>query len=124
MQDIGQTHPLMPGIRCDEINRPDWPRTLHDKQLSGFSPLALGMDTAPRVWRSIEVLGEYSWAKTVQTVAGPGFLVEDGRLSFYDAVTGAQRWRAEAAGVLVFWGRLGSFWVVLGRRRRRRPVCI
>ena len=52
------THPLMPGIRCAEINCTDWPRTLHDKQLTGFSPLALGMSRAPRQppWRTWIVL--------------------------------------------------------------------
>ncbi|SVE56093.1 uncharacterized protein METZ01_LOCUS508947, partial [marine metagenome] len=45
------THPLMAGIRCAEINQPDWPRTLHDKQLTGFSPLVLGMSRAPSVWQ-------------------------------------------------------------------------
>ena len=41
-----ETHPLMPGIRSPEIRVTDWPRTLHDKQLTGFSPLTLGMPEA------------------------------------------------------------------------------
>jgi hypothetical protein len=100
------THPLMPGIRCAEINCTDWPRTLHDKQLTGFSPLALGMSRAPAVWQSIDVPGQYRWVESVATAEGAGFLVCDNGLSLYAADGGGCRWRASASGQLVFWGDL------------------
>ncbi|NKB66437.1 MAG: PQQ-binding-like beta-propeller repeat protein [Candidatus Latescibacteria bacterium] len=99
-------HRLMPGIRSDEINNPNWSRTLHDKQLTGFSPLPLGMERGPQIWRSIEVPGQYNWVEGVATAAGAAFLVDDGRLALYEAATGARRWCAEASGRLVFWGNL------------------
>ena len=90
------THPLMAGIRCAEINQPDWPRTLHDKQLTGFSPLALGMSRAPSVWQTIDVQGEYRWVESVETPSGACFLVNDNRLALYAAADGRRRWLAAA----------------------------
>ncbi len=100
------THPLMAGIRCAEINQPDWPRTLHDKQLTGFSPLVLGMSRAPSVWQTIDVQGEYRWVESVETPSGACFLVSDNRLALYAAADGRRRWLAAATGHLVFWGDL------------------
>jgi hypothetical protein len=60
------THPLLPGVRCSEIWNTDWPRTLHDKQLTGFSPLICGMKEAPTVWATIDVGGELSWVKQIR----------------------------------------------------------
>lgn len=116
MSHCHDTHPLMPGIRCAEIQQPDWPRTLHDKQLTGFSPLSLGMTCAPDIWQMIDLPGEYRWIETVDTATGPGFLVDDGRLSLYDISgddpghphTGpsARSWCTPISGRLVFWGDL------------------
>jgi len=47
------THPLLPGVRSAEVWNRDWPRTLHDKQITGFSPLVCGMKSAPHVWRPL-----------------------------------------------------------------------
>ena len=96
----------MPGSRSAEINSRDWPRTLHDKQLTGFSPLHLGMGRAPVVWQTLEVPGEYRWVEGVDRGTGPGFLVEDGGLSLYEAASGQLLWRAAVSGHLVFWGEL------------------
>jgi hypothetical protein len=100
------THPLMPGLRCTEINNVDWPRTLHDRQLTGFSPLVLGMSHAPAIWQTIDVPGEYQWLESVDTPGGPCFLLDDGRLSLYAVDSGQLLWRVEASGQLVFWGDL------------------
>ena len=91
------THPLMPGIRSAEINCPDWPRTLHDKQLTGFSPLVLGMTEAPDVWQSIAIPGVYHWVEAVETTTGPAFLVDDGRITL-DGTDGRPHWRAPISG--------------------------
>ena len=99
-------HPLMPGIRSPEITRTDWPRTLHDKQLTGFSPLNLGMAEAPVAWQTIDLAGEYRWVKAVDRGVSPAFLVDDGRLSLYDVIDGRRRWCVHVSGHLVFWGDL------------------
>ena len=87
MDSPRQTHPLMPGVRSAEINQTDWPRTLHDKQLTGFSPLCLNMTDAPEVWQSIDVPGAYHWIRAVDVPTGPAFLVDDGRLALYDVAS-------------------------------------
>jgi len=51
----------VPGIRCAEVWNRDWPRVLHDKQLTGFSPLALRMSQAPVVRSTVEVGGALTW---------------------------------------------------------------
>ena len=84
-QDTGDrttmmTHPLMPGVRCDEINNPNWPRTLHDKHLTGFSPLKLGMTGSPEVWATLEVGGVLQWIQTIQVRGATRLLAYDGRL--------------------------------------------
>ncbi|MFA6110550.1 MAG: hypothetical protein WDA75_17440, partial [Candidatus Latescibacterota bacterium] len=85
-------HPLMPGIRCRELWNPDWPRVLHDGQLTGFSPLICGMRQAPQIWASIPVGGELSWVEPVTTVDGERrLLLEDGRLRLLD-LDGKIRW--------------------------------
>jgi len=96
----------MPGVRSEEINHRDWPRTLHDKQLTGFSPLVLGMADAPSVWQTIDIPGEYQWIETVDTSSGPCFLIDDGRLSLYAVTSGQLCWRTETSGHLVYWGDL------------------
>ncbi|MDA0337030.1 MAG: PQQ-binding-like beta-propeller repeat protein, partial [bacterium] len=100
------THVLMPGIRCAEINSTAWPRTLHDKQLTGFSPLGLGMSDAPAVWQTIDVPGQYDWLRTVDAPSGPCFLIDDGRLSLYAVASGQLCWRADISGHLLYWGDL------------------
>ncbi len=102
---IQTTHPLMPGIRSAEIAKADWPRTLHDKQLTGFSPLTLGMDETPEIWQTIDVGGTFGWAETVARADGSSaLLVDDGRLTLYDFGDGHIVWRAEASGSLVHFG--------------------
>lgn len=100
------THPLMPGIRCRELWNPDWPRVLHDGQLTGFSPLVCGMRQAPEIWASIPIGGELSWVEPVTGVDGErGLLLEDGRLRLFD-LDGKVRWTSPESGSLVFFGDL------------------
>jgi outer membrane protein assembly factor BamB len=101
------THPLMPGIRSDEIGVTDWSRTLHDKQLTGFSPLTLGMAEAPRVWQTIDVGGTATWVKSiVLNDDTEALLVNDGRLRLIDPSNGSTQWSSDAVGTLVFFGNL------------------
>ena len=117
------THPLMPGIRSAEINCPDWPRTLHDKQLTGFSPLVLGMTEAPDVWQSIDIPGVYHWVEAVKTTTGPAFLVDDGRITLY-GTDGRPHWRAPISGKLVFWGDLFADGSKVGLLRRANRLWV
>ena len=111
------THPLMPGVRCAELWNPDWPRTLHDKQITGFSPLTCGMKAAPRVWATLDVGGEANWIEPVRGSDGEEFLlVNDGRLRLV-ALDGQVRWTSTEGGSLVFFGDLrgnGRDCVLLG----------
>ena len=100
------THPLMPGIRSAEIWNRDWPRVLHDKQITGFSPLPLGMREGPEEWREIEVGGEIGWIERVPMPGGGhGFLVADGRIRLVDA-TGAVKWEHRGDGAFAWCGDL------------------
>ena len=111
------THPLLPGVRSPELWNTDWPRTLHDKQLTGFSPLTCGMKTAPQVWATLNVGGEAHWHTSVSGVDGESLLlVDDGRLRLVDA-NGEVRWTAASAGSLIFYGDLrgnGRDYLLLG----------
>ncbi len=84
-QDTGgrstaMTHPLVPGVRCDEIHNPNWPRTLHDKHLTGFSPLKLGMTESPEVWATLEIGGVLQWVQTIRVQGATRLLAYDERL--------------------------------------------
>lgn len=111
------THPLMPGVRSSELWNTDWPRTLHDKQLSGFSPLTCGMETAPQVWATLNVGGEVHWLSAVSDSAGTtSLLVDDGRLRLVE-LDGQVRWTKPSAGSLIFYGDLrgnGHDYLLLG----------
>ncbi len=99
-------HPLMPGVRCAEINNPDWPRTLHDKQLTGFSPLTCGMAEAPEVCTTIDLGGDLGWVEQVRTVdGGTMLLVRDSRMRFVSP-DGDVRWERTASGTPCFFGDL------------------
>ena len=112
-QDTGDrttmmTHPLMPGVRCDEINNPNWPRTLHDKHITGFSPLTLGMTESPRIWATIEVGGAPQWIENVQVQGESRLLVYDGRLRLIGP-NGRVEWASnERARGLVYCGDIRS----------------
>ncbi|MBI2297862.1 MAG: VCBS repeat-containing protein [Armatimonadetes bacterium] len=99
-------HPLLPGIRCPEVWNRDWPRVMHDKQLTGFSPLPLGMKTAPTVWAKVDVGGELSWARAVKTHDGRDlWLVNDGPLRLIDP-DGTVLWTSDEWGYLSYFGDL------------------
>jgi len=111
----------MPGVRSGELWNVDWPRTLHDKQITGFSPLTCGMKAAPRVWATVEVGGEANWVEQVTGSDGEGLLlVDDGRLRLV-AFDGHVRWTSTEGGSLIFFGDLrgnGRDCVLLGRGPR------
>lgn len=99
-------HPLLPGIRSTEVWNKDWPRVYHDKQLTGFSPLTLGMKDAPETWTTVDVGGEVNSVKQVRTSDGRALLlIEDGRLR---AVTpeGEVLWTGAQSGSVTFFGDL------------------
>lgn len=116
MSGAQMTHPLMPGVRCQDVWDPDWPRVLHDRQLTGFSPLVLGMEEAPEVWATIEVGGELSWVRQVRAADGTDLLlVNDGRLRLV-TMEGKVLWTGADSGSLAFFGDLrgdGRDYVVL-----------
>ena len=111
------THPLLPGVRSAELWNADWPRTLHDKQLTGFSPLTCGMQTAPRVWATLDVGGEVHWLSATTGTEGETFLlVDDGRLRLV-GTDGQVRWTGTSGGSLIFYGDLrgnGRDYLLLG----------
>ncbi len=105
-QDAG-THPLLPGIRCPDVLDPGWPRLFHDRQITGFSPLTLGMSEAPEVWAIIPVGGEMNWARTVTTAEGvERLLINDGRLRMVSIEDGSVLWTSTDGSSLVFFGDL------------------
>ena len=100
------THPLMPGIRSAELWNPNWPRTLHDKQLTGFSPLTLDMAQAPSIWVTIPLGGDVNTIMSVTCKNGEiAFLVNDVGWHLVD-VNGKTRWTAHVSGNPVFFGDL------------------
>ena len=79
------THPLVPGLRSSELNDADWARPFHDRVGSGFSPLVCNIDSAPRVWSSIQTPGQLRWLTLLADARqGTRILVNDGRLRLVD----------------------------------------
>lgn len=102
------THPLMPGVRTSELWNTDWPRTLHDKLATGFSPLVCGLSEAPQVLETIEFGGEVNWLRVERSAEhGDRLLVYDGRLRSIDAA-GNVVWTSGESGTPVFCGELRS----------------
>ena len=109
------THPLMPGIRCPGLNAEDWPRTLHDGQITGFSPLVCNMTDAPRVLDEIDVGGDYDWIELIVVAGVQRLLVCDGRIRLF-TLQGEMVWECAESGTFGFVGDLfgdGSDAVVL-----------
>jgi len=80
------THPLMPGIRSRELHNVNWPRTYHDKLVTGFSPLVCGMSAEPELWSSIDVTTTVDWVHAVKDSSGHHqLLVYDGSLRLVSA---------------------------------------
>ena len=102
------THPLMPGVRCAGINNPEWPRTLHDEQITGFSPLTCGMDDAPAVWSEIGVGGDLVGIDVVTVRDGQTrLLVRDARLRMV-TLSGEVMWTSDETGELFYHGDLSG----------------
>ncbi|MDP7348674.1 MAG: hypothetical protein QF735_10595, partial [Phycisphaeraceae bacterium] len=112
-QDTGDrktalTHPLVPGVLCDGINNPNWPRTLHDKHITGFSPLTLGMTESPRIWATMAVGGKPQWIQTVRVQGESRLLVYDERLRLIGP-DGRVEWTSnERADGLIYCGDIRS----------------
>jgi len=106
IEEQRDTHPLLPGVRSKELWNKDWPRVLHDKQLTGFSPLNCGMAEAPEVWSSIETGGDLQWIEEVTCSSGEShLLIADTRMRMVSA-RGEVKWEGEATGQLCFFGDL------------------
>jgi len=95
-------HPLLPGVRSSEVWNEQWPGTLHDKLLTGFSPLKCGMKQAPKVWATIRPAGVASYAAFLADERGETFLlVQDCSLRRVDA-GGQIVWSYPCQSVLFF----------------------
>ena len=100
------THALVPGVRLRDPIRNDWPRTFHDEQLTGFSPLTCGLHAAPRIAHTAEFGGSVQTLRVVTTKDGTSrILLSDGRLRMVDP-DGTVRWVGEANGTVEFFGDL------------------
>ncbi len=96
-----ETHPLMPGIRCPGLLDKDWPRPMHDKLATGFSPLTCGMKEAPTIWSRIKIPGQAAWLRVLSHAGQPDrLLVCDSKLRMFSA-TGEQLWTQPPADALV-----------------------
>jgi len=99
------SHPLLPGIRSRELHNRDWPRTLHDGQITGFSPLKCNMSDSPDIWSSIEIGGEIGWIEQVIHLGEPVLLICDNRLRMV-SLDGTVCWHSPETGDLCFFGDL------------------
>lgn len=100
------THPLVPGIRARELWDTAWPRTLHDRLATGFSPLTCSMKKTPAIWRSLPISGRPAWLRVMRCVDGAErILVDDGRLRFIDG-DGKVLWTTPSAGEPIYLGDL------------------
>lgn len=98
-------HPLLPGVRSPEVWNRAWPGTMHDKLLTGFSPLKCGMKKAPKLWATIQTGGEVSHATFLPDGTGETFLlVQDSALRRVNA-RGQTVW-TKPAHQLLFYDRL------------------
>ena len=100
------THPLMPGIRSPEVWNANWPRTLHDKLATGFSPLVCNMQHAPREWGEVRIPGQLGSLQVLSLGSEQeGLLVGDDMLRSLSP-RGEERWSRGGVGELVFHGEL------------------
>jgi len=84
-EDQPAEHPLLPGVRSPEVWDKQWPSAMHDKLLTGFSPLTCGMPTAPRVWATIHPGGLANSGAFLRLANGKTFfLLQDSRLRRVD----------------------------------------
>ncbi len=90
-----QGHPLLPGVRSPEVWNKQWPSVLHDKLLTGFSPLKCGMKQAPRVWATIHPGGKAAYATFLPEGKSEQFL-----LVLIEPRTGKQFWSRQIEGAI------------------------
>jgi hypothetical protein len=96
----------MPGVRCAGINNPYWPRTLHDEQITGFSPLVCGMRSAPNVWASVDVGGELGAIDVVTMRDGRSMLLVRDAVLRLVSTAGEVVWELPEPGELYYVGDL------------------
>ena len=114
--EFAETHPLMPGIRMRELWDRNWPRPLHDRLATNFSPLVCNMKTTPEVWREISVDGSVEWAELIEKPTGVELLVRDGRLRLINAA-GEVLWTRGSPETLFYQGDLrgnGGYYFLMG----------
>lgn len=100
------THPLLPGIRSPEVWNTNWPRTLHDKLATGFSPLVCDMKQAPQVWGEVPIPGQLDWVQVLSLDSGAErLLVSDGALRLLSPA-GEKIWSRGGVGGLVYHGQI------------------
>jgi len=111
------SHPLMPGIRSAELWNANWPRALHDKLATGFSPLICGMKESPRIWGEFAIAGQLHWLEVLPSESqGDRLLISDGALHIL-LPNGQKVWSGNAVGRLLFHGDLrgdGEAWLLMG----------
>jgi len=97
-------HPLLPGIRAKELWDPNWPRTMHDRLATGFSPLVCNLSEPPVVWGRIPVPGKLNWLRVIELENGkPKLLVNDSRLRCV-SLDGDVRWTSRNYGSPLYLG--------------------
>lgn len=100
------THPLVPGLRSDDLNDTDWARPFHDRVGSGFSPLTCGITAAPKAWSVIESPGQLRWLTPLtDATQGTRILVNDGRLRLVD-LDGRVLWTSTHVAPVLYHGPL------------------
>ncbi|MFH1264355.1 MAG: VCBS repeat-containing protein, partial [Planctomycetota bacterium] len=116
-EEEAREHPLLKGVRSPEVWNREWPGTLHDKLLTGFSPLNCGMKQTPRVWATIHPGGRATHAVFLTDEQGEGFLVvQDGSLRRIGP-EGNVVWQYPAGGILFYDQLHGDGAYTLGVQR-------
>ena len=100
------THPLMPGVRSVDLHDSNWPRAMHDRLATGFSPLVCNMSEAPHVIAEITAKGSLNGIRITEGANhDPRILVDDGRLRSVSA-EGCELWSRPSAGSILACGDL------------------
>ncbi|MBA4107769.1 MAG: hypothetical protein C0485_18705 [Pirellula sp.] len=118
--DDAATHPLMPGVRSADLNDSNWPRAMHDRLATGFSPLPCKMSAAPRIIAEIATAGTLNGMRIVEASnREPIILVDDGRLRSL-RIDGRELWSQPSAGSMLACGDLrqnGARYALVGAGR-------
>jgi hypothetical protein len=100
------SHPLMPGVRSSDLYDPNWPRAMHDRLATGFSPLACNMTEAPRISAEIPTAGTLNGLRVIEASNGDArILVDDGAVRLLE-VDGREVWSRPSPGLIIASGDL------------------